>query len=426
MCLARGGRVVTTVAYIANQFPSPVEPYVIDEINELRRRGTRVICCSGKKASLQGLNVEEREFQEQTHSIRPLRVFELAQAVHQVASDRRILRRELQAALPESKGSRILRLRALGQTFLGAALASELEPMGVDHIHAHHGYSASWMALIAARLLGIGFSFTLHGSDLLLRAELLAAKLRFCRFCITVSNFNRDYILRHFPTTPASKILVQRLGVDRVLPAIESAADLDRPFRLFSVGRLHRVKDYRFLIQACAALRDQGHDFRCAIAGDGPERPAVERQIDALKLQTHVRLLGYVPRSELPDYYRRADLVVLTSRSEGIPVVLMEAMAHERLVLAPAITGIPELVEHGYTGFLYESGSMPDFLNIVGWILGHRSSHTKIRRAAAASVLANYNRQRNLRDFADHFLDRIAPRETTYENPVLQQVQLSF
>ena len=83
---------------------------------------------------------------------------------------------------------------------MGSVLAEELAPLEVEHIHCHHGYFASWMALVAARLLGIDFSITLHGSDLLQRADLLEAKLRACKFCVTVSEFNRQYLLRNYPS----------------------------------------------------------------------------------------------------------------------------------------------------------------------------------------------------------------------------------
>lgn len=317
------------------------------------------------------------------------------------------------------------RLRALAHTVMGAALAEELASLGVEHIHAHHGYFASWMALVAARLLGIGFSFTLHGSDLLQRADLMAAKLHACRFCVTVSDFNRNYILEHYPSTPESKVIVQRLGVDRVFPSPLPADEEQRRFCLLAVGRLHRVKNYEFLIQACAALRDKGLDVICWIAGEGPERSALERQIKALRLQERVYLIGYVPPVHLSGYYRYADLVVLTSRSEGIPVALMEAMAHEKLVLAPAITGIPELVEHGRTGFLYDPGSQNDFLSSAQWILSNKASLAGIPRAAAANVACFYNRQRNLRSFADQFLARIGKCGSDHAHPLLQQIRLS-
>jgi glycosyltransferase involved in cell wall biosynthesis len=400
---------MTTIAYIANEFPSPVEPYVMDEISELRGRGVRVICCSGKRVHPGELGKKEREFCNETRFFHPLSDTELVRAIRRLGSDRHTLFQVLKPVVRELPAFPGRRLRSFGHTLLGAALAEELAPLGVEHIHAHHGFFASWMAMVAARLLGIGFSFTLHGSDLLVRGDLLAVKLCACRFCVTVSDFNRGYILRNYPATPASKVIVQRLGVDRVPPSDDSAAKPDpRRFCLLSVGRLHPVKNYRFLIQACAALRDENVEFFCWIAGEGPERPALERLIDELRLRDQVLLLGHVPRAELSGYYQYADLVALTSRSEGLPVTLMEAMAYEKLVVAPAINGIPELVKHGRTGFLYEAGSQSDFLSTVRWILDHKASLAGVQRSAAASVTASYNRQQNLRQFADQFLGRVA------------------
>jgi len=420
---------MTTIAYIANEFPSSLEPYVMDEITELRRRGTKVICCSGKRVSLNDLSLAERAVWKETRFFQPLTDEELVRAVRRLAFDRHNLWQLLRPLLWERGTSPSRRMRALGHTVMGAALAEQLEPHQVGHIHAHHGYFASWMALAAARLLGIGFSFTLHGSDLLQRADLLSAKLRACQFCVTVSDFNRQYILRNYPSTPSRKIIVQRLGVDRVLPwpapAVAVAAQNSPRFCLLAVGRLHRVKDHTFLIQACAALRDQGLDFLCWIIGEGPERPTLERQIITMGLQGRVYLLGHVPRPDLPGYYGHADLVVMTSKSEGIPVVLMEAMAHEKLVLAPAITGIPELVEHQRNGFLYQPGSLPDFVSAVRWIQANKDSLAGITRAAAASIAASYNRQRNLRSFAEQFLARIQQPDGDHAHPVLQQVRLS-
>jgi len=236
---------VTTIAYIANEFPSPLEPYVIDEITELRRRGAQVICCSGKRVSPEDLSSAERAFWKETRFFQPLTDAELLRAARRLASDRHHLWQLLRPLLCESGASPTRRIRALGHTVMGAALAEQMAPLRVEHIHAHHGYFASWMALTAARLLGISFSFTLHGSDLLQRADLLSAKLRACQFCVTVSDFNRQYILRNYPSTPSDKIIVQRLGVDRVLswPTAPVGAEADhRRFCLLSVGRLHRVK----------------------------------------------------------------------------------------------------------------------------------------------------------------------------------------
>jgi len=205
-----------TVAYIANQFPSSIEPYVMDEVSELRKRDVRVICCSGKRVRPGELGERERAFWNETRFFHPLSDTQLVRAVRRLGAQPQAYSLLLKPVLRELPASPGRRIRSLGHTLMGAAMAEELAPLDVQHIHAHHGYFASWMAVVAARLLGIGFSFTLHVSDLLVRADLLAAKLRECRFCVTVSDFNRRHILKNFPSTPASKVVVQRLGVDRV------------------------------------------------------------------------------------------------------------------------------------------------------------------------------------------------------------------
>lgn len=318
------------------------------------------------------------------------------------------------------------RVRALLHTWLGAYYALLIEKTGPVHIHAHHGYFASWVAMVAARLLGIGYSLTLHGSDLLRHGAYLDAKLANCSFCLTVSEYNRSYLLQTYPGIRREKVLLQHVGVDVPQAHItaERADGPDACMLLLAVGRLHPVKDHAFLVRACARLKQRGLPFLCLIAGDGPERKSLHCLITGLGLQGQVKLLGHVAPDQLHLYYTMADLVVLTSRSEGIPLVLMEAMAREKLVLAPAITGIPELVVDGETGFLFQSGSLDDFVNRVEIIRSLSPRLGDIRRAARERVLAEFDRKKNLKIFSDVFLARIsATAECSFhENPVLQQI----
>ncbi len=257
----------------------------------------------------------------------------------------------------------------LSTLFLGVYYAALLQPRHVEHIHVHHGYFGSWIAMVAARLLGIGFSMTLHGSDLLLDAVFLDLKLKQCSFCVTISEFNRRHILMHYPGVAPAKILVRRLGVDDPEARTARSDEPNPVFSILSVGRLHPVKNHAFLVQACWLLKCRGLRFVCRIAGEGPERQSLQGMIRDFDLQTEVRLLGQLSRDQLDEQYDRADLVVLTSRSEGIPLVLMEAMVRGKPVLAPAITGIPELVVDGKTGFLYQAGSLDDFLARVAFVM---------------------------------------------------------
>ncbi|HEY1463712.1 MAG TPA: glycosyltransferase family 4 protein [Terriglobales bacterium] len=319
-----------------------------------------------------------------------------------------------------------LRLRALAHTWLGAYYAAVLRGRNVEHIHIHHGYFGAWVTMIAARLLGIRYSVTLHGSDLLVHAVYLDIKLQHCKTCFTVSNYNRDYILNHYPKIAPEKILVSQMGVD-IPPPFPSQTHSSECLRLLSIGRLHHVKDHAFLIRACRLLKEQECKFTCTIVGDGPELEALETLIQELDLRCEITLAGHVAHEELPHYYAASDLVILTSRSEGIPLVLMEAMAHKRTVLAPAITGIPELVIPGRTGFLYSPGSMDEFLRCVEKIHSNFHGLEPLRRSAREHVNQYFNREKNLAAFAELFIAQLEGHMEILEeaqgaNSLLQQI----
>jgi colanic acid/amylovoran biosynthesis glycosyltransferase len=432
-----------TVAYLANQFPSAVEPYVIEEIEELRRRGVRVVAGSVRTtrsdAALLTRCAPEVVLQR-------LSVVILLRAVWLCVRRANRLWSPIARVVFRGGEGLLQRLRALAHTGLGACYAALLESRGADHVHVHHGYFGSWIAMVAARLLGVGFSMTLHGSDLLLHGVYLDAKLESCAFCLTVSEFNRRYILERYPRVNAAKVVVARLGVEisnRAAPTVATARTEGAPLRLLAVGRLHAVKNHAFLVRACAQLSDRGVRFECSIAGEGPERRNLEALIRHCDLGHRVRLLGHVPRERMDSFYDWADMVVLTSRSEGIPLVLMEAMARGTIVLAPAITGIPELVLAGRTGFLYQPGSLEGFVDRLLFIrsLMEASSPARdgealaagrsgarqlewVRHAARVQVRNNFNRRENLESFGDIFMQRIAPQTESHpdENLVLQQI----
>jgi colanic acid/amylovoran biosynthesis glycosyltransferase len=409
------------IAYLCNSFPEPSESYVGDEIEALRHHLVNVIACSVRRPAHPEPN---------TVYFFPLKPSQCLAAtwllLRRFPRIRDLVVRVLRGPEPVSR-----RIRALAHTWLGAYYVVALRKSPTDHIHVHHGYFASWIGMVAARLLKIGFSMTLHGSDLLLRADYLDTKLQNCRFCFTVSEFNRGYILNRYPAVDPDKIFVQPLGIDPELWKPPSQRDQTPVFRVLSVGRLHPVKNHAFLLLASSALRSAGVECHWTIAGEGDERPRLERLRAQLGLEDEVELLGHVVRSKLRDLYVGADLVVLTSLSEGIPLVLMEAMAMECVVLAPAITGIPELVIHGETGFLYEPSSMEDFLEQLQFL--HSAGHLlqNIRRAARQHVTRNFNSRVNLARFTETLLSRLqAPRadgreEQTHEDTVLQQVQFS-
>src|SRR6185437_11540524 len=396
------------IAYLANEFPCAVEPYVMDEIHELRRHGLPILACSVKRPQDSYRNKSQIRLEEVLHFY-PLQPWLMVIAFFILC------RREMLGILSRilMKGNEGLdrRVRALAHTSLGAYYSVLLKDRQVEHIHVHHGYFASWIAMVAAHLLGISYSITLHGSDLLIHAAYLDIKLENCKTCFTVSDFNRGFILEHYPQIAPGKIVVSRIGV--ALPPLEVVPRRSAsPLRMLSVGRLHAVKDHAFLIHACRALKDRGCQFTCQIVGDGPERNTLARMIEEFGLANEISLAGHLPHEELDPCYASADLVVLTSRSEGIPLVLMEAMARKKLVLAPAITGVPELVVHGETGFLYSPGSIRDFVHSVESVIRSFGELDSVRRSARAYVSRKFNREKTLATFAELFIAQLpASRE---------------
>lgn len=409
-----------TIAYLANLFPAAVEPYVLDEIEELRRQGVQVISGSVRRAATDSGTIDPEIV------LLPLDVIVLWRAFWLCLVRWNRISSLIRRVLFSGNEGLTRRAKALLHTWMGACYAIRLHKHQVNHIHVHHGYFGSWIAMAAARLLNVPFSMTLHGSDLLLHGVYLDVKLANCASCFTISEFNRSHILELYPEIDSRKIKVSRLGVE-VRRQVDYPACINRireaDFSLLAVGRLHPAKNHAFLLKACAELEGSGVDFECFIAGEGPERRRLEARIRDYGLENRVALLGHIQRQQMDSLYDRADVVVLTSRSEGLPLVLMEAMVRGRIVLAPSITGIPELIMPGKTGFLYEPDSLDDFLSQLLLIrslmrpadrnsLPHLPSAARqldwIRHGARLQVCHNFNRKKNVKSFAEMFLSQIA------------------
>jgi glycosyltransferase involved in cell wall biosynthesis len=255
---------------------------------------------------------------------------------------------------------------ALGIFPKSVRLALEMQSLGVQHLHAHFANHPAVAALIVHCLTGIPFSFTAHGSDLHKDKRMLARKVEAAAFAVTISTFNRDVMLRECGAGARDKIHVVHCGVDSDLftpaPARESQTSTPSGFRILCVASLEEVKGHRYLLEACRLLRQEGLDFRCDLVGDGPQESNLKKQIAQFELGDRVHLLGLQPRPEVLRLLAAADVFCLPSvptragKREGIPVVLMEAMACGLPVVSSRLSGIPELVEDGRTGLLVESG----------------------------------------------------------------------
>jgi len=229
------------------------------------------------------------------------------------------------------------------------------------HLHAHFGTNSTTVAMLCRELGGPAFSFTCHGPEEFdsPRQLALGEKVKRSAFAIAISEFGRSQMYRWCDLADWPKIRVVRCVVDSAFLNGDGATSDQKPEvgRLVSVGRLSEQKGFGVLIEAAVILRKQGVPFTLTILGDGELRPVLQKAIDENDLRETVLLAGWADGATVRREVLRSRALVMASFAEGLPVVLMEALALGRPVIATYVAGIPELVEPGVCGWLVPAGS---------------------------------------------------------------------
>jgi colanic acid/amylovoran biosynthesis glycosyltransferase len=243
-----------------------------------------------------------------------------------------------------------------------------MERRGLTHLHVHFATPASTVGLIGTAMAPVGFSMTVHGPDEFydVTGYSLAEKIRAARFVVCISFFAQSQTMKLSPGDAWGKFEIGRLGVDTAHFAARPFRGVAEPFRILCVGRLAPTKGQRILIEAVALLIGEGRAVEAQLVGDGPERGSLEAMVRERGLEAAVRFAGSVNQDRIQEFYRAADVFALASFAEGIPVVLMEAMAMEIPCVATRINGIPELIEDGVDGLLVAPS---DVLGLAGSIV---------------------------------------------------------
>jgi glycosyltransferase involved in cell wall biosynthesis len=251
------------------------------------------------------------------------------------------------------------RLRHLVYLVEACQLARWLRECGARHLHTHFGTNPAAVALLTRILGGPPYSFTVHGPEEFDRPEALSLreKVAGSAFVVAISSFGRSQLYRWARLEDWGKVRLVRCGVDAAFLAAEPRPVPERA-RLVCVGRLAEQKGQLLLVAAVARLADAGRDVELVLAGDGPMRRDIERAIREQNLGDRVRITGWLSNDAVRAEMVAARAVVLPSFAEGLPVVLMEALALGRPVVTTHIAGIPELVRHGVNGWLVPAGDV--------------------------------------------------------------------
>lgn len=348
------------VAYFINQYPKVSHSFIRREILALERQGVEVqrIALRGKYDEL----VDEADLRERTKTQYVLEgnVLVLLASLISVLCFRP-LRFFSALKLALAMGWRAERPLLYHLIYLVEAcqVFVWLQSFGAQHVHAHFGSNSAEVVMLAHALGGPPYSFTVHGPEEFDKPQAvkLVEKISRAAFVVAISSYGRSQLYRWVAYIDWSKVKEVHCGLESAFYEIGASEFPSKP-RLVCVGRLCEQKGQLLLLEACRNLKAKGLNFELVLAGDGEMRNEVERLVAAYQLSEHVKITGWISSEQVREEILAARAMVLPSFAEGLPVVIMEAMALKRPVISTYVAGIPELVVNNETGWLVPAGSV--------------------------------------------------------------------
>jgi glycosyltransferase involved in cell wall biosynthesis len=400
---------VPRVSYVVGTYPQLTTTFIDREIAALREKGADIAIVSIRPPH-GPLSPEQEPIRSRVRYLLPARARDVARAFAFW-----LLRRPF-ALLAESvwlltrPHHDASRMRSLAYISAGLCAAYRLRDRRGVHVHAHFVDRAATVAAIAARLLGTTYSATAHANDIYREPFMLGEKVGRATFVATCTEYNRAHLAGEVRPGDVSKVICLYHGLDlgRYRPAAGERAD---PPTLLAVAQLKEKKGLRYLVEACAQLRDAGVAIRCEIVGDGPLRPELAAQIDELGVGDCVVLHGALPHEEVLERYRAATAFVLPSvvaadgDRDGIPNVILEAMAMELPVISTPVSGIPEAVRDGDTGMLVQPHDSTGLVDAITRLLADPDRARQLGRNGRRLVADRFDVTAN----AERLLEQFGP-----------------
>jgi glycosyltransferase involved in cell wall biosynthesis len=279
-------------------------------------------------------------------------------------------------------------------------LARRFEEEGIEHIHAPWASGPATAAWICSRLTGIPFSFTARAWDIYPPDSLIREKIRDAALVRSETRFNIRHLAR-WVGEEAQKIRVTYNGVPLRVDTL-AHVPMRSPYRLLALGRFVPKKGYHYLLRACRVLLDSGLDIHLTLAGDGPLNRELQRTAREHGLTDQVSFPGFVPHDRVGELLGAADIFIMPSvvdsrgDRDGIPTVVLEALAHRIPVIASRISGIPELIQDGVTGLLVPERDSPAIAEAVQRLVGDRSRALEMAERGRQEVLRRFDSAQNL------------------------------
>ena len=400
------------LGYIIRMFPQTSETFIANEILLLEGLGIPLRVFSYRKPR-EGVRHEVvRRIETPIEYLvdplwrHPLRLLRASWAVYRLYPAR--FRKAVRYVLGHSLRRR--RANDLQRLFQAAYLARLLAGSRVRHLHAHFARGATEVATLASMMTGVPYSFTAHAGDIYTATpDDLREKVAGAEFVVTCTRANQEYLHRLLDEDQRHKIKLSYHGVDLEKFGIRTNTRPVRPPLFLSAGRLVEKKGFLYLLEACRILKDRGYRFRCLIVGEGPQRRNLENTAATLGLDGVVHLPGSCSQEELLFFYRQATAFILpctvvdNGDRDGIPNVLLEAMAVGLPVISTPVSGIPEVIQHGHNGLLSPERDPDALASAVELVLDDAALRERLRSNARAAVVERFDSRRNIERLASLF-----------------------
>ncbi len=403
--------------YLLSSYPAVSHTFFLTEIRALREQGLDVDVisindCDRPNERLTALERQEKAntFYLKSSGLRRVLGAHLKTVLH---APLRYLR-ALGYALALADGSPRMLLYRLFYFLEAVVVIQHMRRTGSRHLHVHFGSEVATVALIAKQLEPITLSLTIHGSDEFynVSAYHLDRKIKAADFIFCISHFTASQLMRLTDYEDWDKIQVSRLGIDveKFTPSAPGVK-LHDDINILCVSRLTLSKGLHLLLQACAPLMQKFPQLTLTVVGDGEQRASLQRLAARLKIEDRIHFAGAVNQDQILPYYRQADIFCLPSFAEGVPVVLMEAMAMALPCVTSCINGIPELIEDGHNGRLVSAADAQALQMALNELIADPEKRQRIGQAARETVVARYNRDTNFAMLARRFSERLAACE---------------
>lgn len=349
------------IAYIMSRFPKLTETFILYEMLAIEAQGQEVEIYPLMREKATVIQHEARPLVDRAHFTPFISMMMIWVNLWTLVTYPITYLRTLVTLIRSNLGSRRFLLGNLLYFPKAVLLAHMMQENKIEHIHAHFASFPAAVAYIIHQFSGIPYSFTAHGSDLHRDQHMLCEKIQDSKQTITISSYNRQFMLDHCGQQYASTIQVVHCGINLDYFNTDQTTSLDEDLSIICIGSLHEVKGQQYLLEACGILKQQKIQFHCHLVGDGPDRDMLTKLASDRGIADNVTFHGRLTQPDVIAQLKKANVAALNSvptmdgRREGIPVALMECMAFYLPVVATRLSGIPELVDDGITGFLTEA-----------------------------------------------------------------------